>query len=162
MDAAAAADPAARSVAPPRPPFVDEHRIVVAAPAERVWPVLAAEFGSTGGRGFEAYARFIGAKPLRSRGAPLDEGSTLPGFAVAEAVPGRSARLVGRHFYARYELALDLSERPGGTLVRARTYASFPGPLGRGYRLLVIGSGAHRALMIRRLAAVGRRAERSR
>lgn len=158
MDAA----PAARATAPPRPPFVDEHRIVVDAPAERVWPVLAAEFGSTGGRGFEAYARFIGARPLRSRGAPLTEGSTLPGFAVADVVPGRSARLVGRHFYSRYELTLDLSERPGGTLLRARTYAAFPGPLGKVYRLLVIGSGGHRALMVRRLAAVGRRAERGR
>ncbi|MGD6750467.1 hypothetical protein [Streptomyces sp. BH105] len=158
MDAAHAS----RAAAPLRPPFVDEHRIVVDAPAERVWPVLAAEFGGTGGRGFEAYARFIGAKPPRSRGAPLTEGSTLPGFAVAEAVPGRSARLVGRHFYSRYELSLDLSERAGGTLVRARTYAAFPGPLGKVYRLLVIGSGGHRALMVRRLAAVGRRAERSR
>ncbi|MFI5663821.1 hypothetical protein [Streptomyces sp. NPDC051684] len=157
MDAA----PVARAAAPPRPPFVDEHRIVVDAPAERVWPVLAAEFGGTGGRIFEAYARFIGAKPSRSRGAPFTEGSTVPGFAVAEAVPGRSVRLAGRHFYSRYELTLDLSELPGGTVVRARTYAAFPGPLGRGYRLLVIGSGGHRALMVRRLAAVGRRAERA-
>ncbi|MEB8344233.1 SRPBCC family protein [Streptomyces endophyticus] len=146
----------------PRPPFVDEHRIVIDAPAERVWPVLASEFGRSGGRLFDAYARFIGARPPRSSGAPLAEGSTLPGFAVVEAVPGRSARLVGRHLYARYELTFDLAERPGGTLVRARTYASFPGPLGRVYRLLVIDSGAHRALMVRRLAAVRKRAEQAR
>ncbi|MFF3491626.1 hypothetical protein ACFYWS_09780 [Streptomyces sp. NPDC002795] len=142
-----------------RPPFVDEHRIMVDAPTERVWPVLASEFGGSSGRLFEVYARFIGAKPLRSGGEPLAEGSTLPGFAVVEAVPGRSVRLVGRHLYSRYELTFDLTERPGGTLVRARTYASFPGPLGRVYRLLVIESGAHRALMVRRMAAVRKRAE---
>ncbi|WP_327669375.1 MULTISPECIES: hypothetical protein [unclassified Streptomyces] len=145
-----------------RPPFIDEHRIVVAAPAERVWPALATEFAGSSGRLFDLYARFIGAKPLRSSGAPLTEGSTLPGFAVVEAVTGRSARLVGRHLYSRYELTFDLAERPGGTLVRARTYAAFPGPLGRVYRLLVIDSGAHRVLMVRRLAALGRRAERAR
>ncbi|WP_425836630.1 hypothetical protein [Streptomyces fractus] len=145
-----------------RPPFVDEHRIVVDAPVERVWPVVAAEFGRSGGRSFEVYARFIRATPPRSSGAPLAQGSTLPGFAVVYAVPGRSARLVGRHLYSRYELTLDLAERPGGTLVRARTYAAFPGPLGRVYRLLVIDSGAHRALMVRRLAATRRRAERTR
>ncbi|WP_306317619.1 MULTISPECIES: hypothetical protein [unclassified Streptomyces] len=45
-------------VEPSRLPFIDEHRIVVAAPAEQVWPVLAAEFGRSSGRTFELYARY--------------------------------------------------------------------------------------------------------
>jgi hypothetical protein len=35
-------------------------------------------------------------------------------------------------------------------MLRARSYAEFPGPAGRVYRALVIGSGGHR-IMVRRL-----------
>ncbi|MGW1169599.1 hypothetical protein [Streptomyces sp. NPDC002550] len=37
----------------------------------------------------------------------------------------------------------------------AETRAVFPGPAGRLYRLLVIGTGAHAAVMRRMLRAVG-------
>ena len=50
---------------------------------------------------------------------------------------------------------------PDRTELRARTDAVFPGPLGWGYRLLVIGSGGHAVAVNRMLARVARRAERA-
>ena len=38
----------------------------------------------------------------------------------------------------------------GGSRARAQTWAAFPGPQGRIYRALVIGSGMH-AVMVRRM-----------
>ena len=46
-----------------------------------------------------------------------------------------------------------------GTLLRARSYARFPGPHGFVYRQLVIGSRAHRILLNRLLHTVARGVE---
>jgi hypothetical protein len=81
---------------------------------------------------------------------------------VAEAVPGRRARLAGRHRFSRYTLDLTLAPAPGGTTLAARTHAEFPGFLGGVYRALVITSGAHHVLVGRLLRTVARRAERER
>jgi hypothetical protein len=146
------------AVHPNEPPFVDEHSTRVAAPAAAVWRALGVQLPRFAGN--EAFARVLAAEPRRVSGGALEAGATLAGFAVAEAVPGRRLRLVGRHRYARYALLLELAERPGGTLLVARTNAAFPGVVGGLYRRLVIGSGAHRVLVRRLLRDVRRRAER--
>lgn len=52
--------------------------------------------------------------------------------------------LRGRHRFSRYELAFDLAPRDASsTRLRATTRAAFPGPQGRVYRALVIGTRLH-------------------
>ncbi|MFF5171522.1 SRPBCC family protein [Micromonospora sp. NPDC000089] len=142
----------------PSLPFVDEHRTLVAAPADVVWRALAVQVPRFAAA--ENFARLVGAVPSRAAGDVLTEGATLPGFAVAEADPGRRLRLAGRHRFSRYALTLSLTPAAGGTTLSARTDAAFPGPLGAAYRLMVIGSGAHAVLVRRLLRDVRRRAER--
>jgi hypothetical protein len=140
-------------------PFVDEHRVLIHAPASAVWRALVAQiprFASSG-----TFARLLGASPNRAAGLPIAEGATLPGFRVAEAVPEHRLRLVGRHHFSRYQLLMTLTTQSGGTLLSAATSAAFPGPHGRVYRLFVIGSRAHRVLVVRLLRDVRRRAEES-
>jgi hypothetical protein len=144
-------------------PFIDEHSVLVTASAAAVWRALARAYsgGGSGLSGTEVYGRLVGAEPRGHSGKPLAEGSTLPGFEVAESVPERLVRFTGRHRYSRYALVLALDERPGSTLLSARTYAEFPGLAGWAYGRLVIGSGAHAALLTRQLYAVRRWAEAS-
>ncbi|MGW0336955.1 hypothetical protein ACWD0J_34865 [Streptomyces sp. NPDC003011] len=142
-------------------PHVDEHTTVVAAAADAVWlavgDVLDHSLGS--GRAVR-YARLVGCADRTASGPrPLAEGSALPGFRVAAAVPGRRLVLVGRHHFATYALVLRLDEAgPGRVRLRAETRARFPGPFGALYRLLVIGTG-HAVLMRRLLSAIRGRAE---
>jgi hypothetical protein len=143
------------------PPFVDEYKVLVAAPAHAVWRALVARLTGSRRAGADAFAFLVGAEPRRATTGPFAEGSTLPGFAVAEAEPGRRLRLTGRHRFSRYSLVLNLDESPDGTVLSARTYAAFPGLRGKVYRQLVIGSGAHRVLVTRLLRDVGSRAERA-
>jgi len=138
-------------------PFVDEHRVVIAAPGAAVWRALAVRLRRFGGS--ETFARMLGAEPGRATGTPLDEGATIVGFAVAAVVPERRVSLVGRHRFSRYALILDLSAASDGTTLAALTRAEFPGLRGTVYRALVIGSGAHRVLVRRLLRDVRRQAE---
>jgi hypothetical protein len=138
-------------------PFVDEHRVVIAAPPEAVWRVLT-RLVARSRRGTEAFAYVLGAHPRRASNGPLLEGATVPGFEVAEAVPGRLLRLIGHHRFSRYELRYTLDPQPAGTVLSARTRAAFPRLRGTFYRGLVIGSGAHSVLLRRQLDAVRRRA----
>lgn len=138
-------------------PFVDEHRVVVDAPADAVWRALARR-PPPPGPATGALVRVLGAEPRRTSGEPFTPGATIPGFRVAAAEPGRRVRLTGRHRFSRYALELTLAEGPDGTTLGARTFAAFPGLRGRAYRLVVIGSGAHRVLVRRMLRGVGRRA----
>ncbi|MBF6337992.1 hypothetical protein IU450_19120 [Nocardia abscessus] len=72
------------------------------------------------------------------------------------AEPSRLA-LRGQHWFSKYALIFELDEEgPSRTRVRARSYGDFPGPHGRVYRALVIGTGGHRLVvrrMLRRIAA---------
>ena len=85
--------------------------------------------------------------------------STVPGFAISAA--GRhEVVLEGRHHFSAYALVFLLDPDAGGqTRLRAETRASFPGPTGGLYRVLVIGSRGHVLDTRRLLAAVRRRAE---
>jgi hypothetical protein len=141
-------------------PYVDEHAITIAAPREVVWAALC------------RYAtRSIGV----SRGSPLGRvlGTVPPsGFEVSETVPGDRLTLAGRHRFSRYALVFELHDAAADdaaadrTVLTATTYAAFPGPHGRVYRVLVIGTRAHvratgrmlravRQLSLRRPAAAG-------
>ncbi|MFF4758214.1 hypothetical protein [Streptomyces sp. NPDC001292] len=142
-------------------PHVDEHATVVAAGADAVWrgigDVLDRSFASSGAT---RYARVVGCADRAASGPrPLAEGSTVPGFRVASAVPGQELVLTGRHRFSSYALIFRLEQAgPGRSRLRAETRAAFPGPAGRLYRALVIGTGGHAAGMRRLLSAIGRRA----
>src|SRR3954471_9853671 len=108
-----------------RLPFVDEHAIDVERSPEEVWRALQSIAPSTG-------------------------------FRVAESTVPAKLVLEGRHPFSRYALVFLIEPRgDAGSRARAQTWAAFPGPHGRVYRALVIGSGIHAVLvrrMLRRLA----------
>jgi hypothetical protein len=140
-------------------PFIDEHRVLVSAPAHAVWRSLIVRMARPRRASAEVLAHLLATEPRRASARPFGEGATLPGFKVAEAVPERRIRLTGRHRFSRYALILTLVTQPDGTMLSARTHAEFPGLRGWVYRRLVIGSGAHRVFVARLLRAVRRQAE---
>jgi hypothetical protein len=130
-------------------PYVDEQTMQVRAAREPVW------------RALDDYAHTsVGISARHPLGLLL---GTRPrsGFAVAATTPGEQVTLEGRHRFSVYRLVLDVGDgpSPGTTTLRATTHAAFPGPHGRAYRLLVIGSGVHVVATTRILHAIGRRAE---
>ncbi|MFF7644739.1 hypothetical protein [Streptomyces canus] len=143
---------------------VDEHAVVVSATPDEVWDALGASLEQSFGRPRSArYARLVGvADGMASGPRPLVEGAAVPGFRVADAVPGRELVLVGRHRFSTYALVFRLEPEGAGTRLRAETRARFPGPGGALYRLLVISSGAHALLTGRLLTGIRRRAEQVR
>jgi hypothetical protein len=80
------------------------------------------------------------------------------GFAVAELVPPERVVLRGSHRFSTYELAFLVNQTPQGTIVRARTSATFPRLRGKLYRSLVIGSGGHVLAVRLILRSIARRA----
>jgi hypothetical protein len=136
-------------------PLIDEHRVRVAAPRTAVWEALGASLRGQARAGGGA-ARLLGCRPSRAEGDPMHAGSTIPGFAVAEAVPGERLVLAGRHHFSAYRLVFSLVGDDGAVALVARSEGRFPGLHGRAYRALVIGSGGHRVVMrrwLRRIAA---------
>jgi len=119
-------------LASPVLPYVDEHTIRIAASRELVWTALQ---------------RYVATSLCTAEGNPLVRLlGTEPraGFEVSESAPTESLSLVGRHRFARYMLAFELTDAPvGSTQLRAQTYAAFPGVRGCVYRVLVIGTRAH-------------------
>jgi len=143
-------------------PFVDEHGVEVAAPADAVWEALCrvAE-GSFSSPFAGRFARLVGCESTGPAGPrPLAEGSAFPGFVVARAEPGSQLALAGRHRYSDYALVFHLEGDGGTTRLRAETRARFPGASGRLYRAAVIGTRGHVLVTKRLLNAVKRRAER--
>jgi hypothetical protein len=80
---------------------------------------------------------------------------------VAETIPGERLTFTGRHRFSRYMLRFTLEAEDDMTVLAASSHAVFPGLHGRAYRLLVIGSGAHKALVNRMIDEVRRDSERS-
>jgi hypothetical protein len=126
-------------------PFVDEHSTTIEAPVAVAWPglrayvdrLLAAHDGGL-------LTRVLGTRPAA-------------GFEVTEEVPERRLELTGQHRFSRYALVLELEPAGERTVLRALTYARFPGLHGRVYRALVIGTRAH-VLATRGLLRSARRA----
>lgn len=125
-------------------PFVDEHCVTIEAPREVVWPRLRAYVDrmlAANERGF--LTRLLGAQ--------------LPaGFEVSEEVPVQRVVLTGQHRFSSYALVLEIDPSGDQTVLRARTFARFPGPHGAVYRLLVITGRGH-VLATRRILASARR-----
>lgn len=142
-------------------PFIDEHSIDVAAPPAAVWRAIGRTIGGQPRLAMRAAATLLGTDPRASHGELLVVGSSIPGFRVATAVPGERVVYAGRHRFSEYELVFELAAHEGGTRVRALSYARFPGPHGRAYRALVIGSRIHRTEVRRMLRGIARAAEPS-
>ena len=143
-------------------PAIDEHAVVVRAPAEATWDAIVATIPrSVGGRLAERYARAVGCEQTQSEGDPARIGSTLPGFIVARSIRPAMLTLLGEHRFSHYALVFKVDrldeER---SLLRAETRADFPGWSGRAYKALVIGTRGHVVAVTRILRAIRRRAER--
>ncbi|MEV4945465.1 hypothetical protein [Streptomyces sp. NPDC053755] len=141
-------------------PYIDEHATVVPVGADAVWrALLDALEGSFAGSGGARYARLVGCADRTASGPrPLAEGSALPGFRVTVADPGRELSLEGRHRFSTYALTFRLDDAgPGRTRLRAESRGAFPGPAGRVYRGLAIGTGGHAVGMRRLLGSIARR-----
>ncbi len=146
-------------------PWIDDHAIELDATPAVVWPALLRTVERmTAGRAAPAYARAVGCADTEAGGPrPLEVGSTVPGFHVAELIAERLLVLRGAHHFSEYALVFRL-EPLGGVRTRlvAETRAEFPGLKGRAYRALVIGTRMH-VLAVRRLQrGVAKRVERAR
>ncbi|GAB2580873.1 hypothetical protein [Kribbella endophytica] len=140
------------------PPFVDEHSRTIPYPRHVVWQALNEH--ATGDLLIGPHnplALILGTKP---RG----------GFEITESVEKQRLDLVGRHHFSTYLLRFELADEesastaeagPAATKLSALTFAAFPGPHGRIYRLLVISSGAHALATRGILRSVEQLAERS-
>lgn len=145
-------------------PFVDEHGLEIAAEPERVWESLSRVLDSSFGVGTSSrFARLLGCADTEPGGPrPLEAGSVLPGFHVADADRPRRLSLLGSHRFSRYALVFELDElAPGRVYLRAQTRAEFPGLHGSVYRTLVIGTRLHVLVTRRLLRAVRDRSERT-
>ena len=126
-------------------PFVDEQRTTVEAPLEAVWRGLRRYVDRMlAGNEGRVLTRVLGTRPAA-------------GFEVSEEVPSLRLALSGRHRFSQYLLLFELDPLGQQTVLRALTYARFPGPHGRAYRLLVIGTRLH-VVATRRLLDSIRRA----
>ncbi len=81
--------------------------------------------------------------PAASGPRPLERHSALPGFRVVNAQRGSRLTLSGQHRFSRYQLDFLLSEDRAGCVIRARSYAAFPGLQGAVYRTLLMRTGGH-------------------
>ncbi|MEV0293678.1 hypothetical protein [Nocardia sp. NPDC050710] len=115
--------------------YIDEHARSVDANRDRTWKAL-----------LEVVCK-----------DPADPRTVPTGFVLDSAEEPSRLALKGRHWFSRYALVFELDdEGPSTTRVRARSWADFPGPHGRVYKALVIGSGGHKVVvrnMLRRIAA---------
>jgi hypothetical protein len=143
-------------------PWIDEHSLEIEAPPEEVWAALAETVPRFGrGRAGEALAAALGAEHRRVGGSVPEPGSTIVGFRVARADAPIELALEGRHRFSRYALIFRIDDLGDRSRLRAETRAEFPGPHGRLYRALVIGTRGHMLVVRRILGAVRRRTERS-
>ncbi|MGK8489127.1 hypothetical protein [Nocardia asiatica] len=114
--------------------YIDEHARSVEANRDRAW---------------QAVLKVMCRDP-HNPSAPV-------GFEFDTVARPHRLALRGQHWFSKYALIFELDEEgPSRTRVRARSYGDFPGPHGRIYRALVVGTGGHRVMvrrMLRRIAA---------
>jgi len=119
-----------------RLPYIDEHAMTVEADRAATWAALVCTWCRD-------------PDDLSTVGSPF--------FWLREAIPQTRFALDGEHPFSVYQLVFELADQgPRRTLLVARTWARFPGPSGRAYEALVIGTGAHRFAvhrMLKRIAA---------
>lgn len=145
-----------------RLPFIDEHRLLVDAPPEVVWAGLLSLLRGRLGAALTAPLKpVLGLRPSVMRGdwhGTPRPGDTIPGFAVAESRFASRLALRGEHRFSRYALVFEL-EAAGGNrcMLRARSWAEFPGLAGRAYGAMVVGTGGHRLAVARMLRMVASR-----
>jgi hypothetical protein len=144
-------------------PYIDEHSTEIQAAPDRVWAALVSVLRTDLGRiAPKALKGLLRVEPSQWQGdwrGALSPGDALPAFAVVESDPPRRLALHGQHRFSRYALIFELDQGAAGNCsLRAQTWAEFPGPSGRVYRALVIGTRAHRLVVWRLLRNVGRRA----
>lgn len=143
-------------------PYIDEHAQVVDADLETTWTACLRAVDRSF-RPVGRTARLLGCEDTAVSGPrPLTIGSTLPGFHVEEAEPGKTLALAGRHRFSDYALIFRLERTGNGaTTIRAETRARFPGVKGGIYKTLVIRTRGHVLVTRRLLNAMKRRAERA-
>lgn len=142
-------------------PFIDEfERSIDAAPAAVFLAICRRIGGTFVGPLGQAFTALLGcAYRGSSFTTPPMEGQEVNGFRVARVDAPRALVLEGRHRFASYRLSFFVDPRQGGgSSLRARTDAVFPGVLGAAYRLLVIGSGAHARIVQKMLRIVSAQA----
>ena len=93
--------------------------MLLRAPASTVWHTLGRALPSS--RASQIYAAVVGADDRRPTGGPLQSGSTVPGFAVREAVVPQRLVLAGRHRFSSYTLTFLLEEDDWAELISSRT-----------------------------------------
>jgi hypothetical protein len=103
----------------------------------------------------------LGVHPGTRSGNPLLAGSTLPGFTVIRAEPGKELALQGHHRFSSYALIFRFVAGEHHTTLSAETRAAFPGVSGRVYRSLVIGTRGHVLVVRSILRATRKRADES-
>ena len=145
-------------------PYIDEHAVDVHCDPDNAWDSLLETLEAAfSGSAASAYARAVGCTDRTASGPrPLVAGSTIPGFRVVSADPGRELVLAGRHRFSTYALIFRLDRAgPGHSRLRAESRAAFPGITGAAYRLLVVGTGGHVLGVRRLLSGVARRCDRA-
>jgi hypothetical protein len=143
-------------------PCIDEHTLTIRVDDPmRTWRALGDVLARSHVPGFgrSHVPRFMRVDPGQRSGDPLHRGSTLPGFTVVRAEPGRELALQGRHRFASYALIFRLAADEHHTTLSAETRAAFPGFGGRVYRGLVIGTRGHVLVVRGLLRAIRSRAE---
>lgn len=144
-------------------PFIDEWETDIAAPADRVFLSVAQRIGlGFGGLVPRVFSRLLGCE---NQGAsytiPPIEGQEASGFRVARVDRPKELILEGQHRFAAYRLSFFVDAvAEGGSRLRARTDAIFPGVKGSVYRALVIGSGGHKFIVKWMLRDMARQAKR--
>jgi Polyketide cyclase / dehydrase and lipid transport len=135
--------------------YRDVRATAIAAPPDVVWRSVLDQVEVLGPA---RYVRLIGCRDRRAEGPrPLEAGSAVPGFRVAEADPPHELVLDGVHRFSVYTLTFRLLPDGAGTRLEAHTDATFPGVLGAIYRLLVIDSRFHKIATRSIVARIERR-----
>ena len=138
-----------------RPAYVDEHRRRLPVVPEQAYAAVrsyAARLAGPPGRVARVVTALLGA-------------DSPSGFEITAEDPPHQVTLAGADRFSRYEMDLRVEPAEGGAVVTVATWADFPGPTGRAFRTVVVGSRGHALavrMMLRSIARRARPAARSR